>query len=113
MENESSFPIEHENKVLLSVVIRVGLYVIILISPLLLAVVFRPKTDHNFIFELGKNFTLLGLTILALQFLLGARIKWIEKPFGLDIVIGFHRFMGIFATVLILTGMCFHSTADI
>jgi predicted ferric reductase len=103
MENESSFSIGRENKVLLSVIIRVGLYVIILISPLLLAVVFRPKTDHSFIFEIGKNFSLLGLTILALQFLLGARIKWIEKPFGLDIVIGFHRFMGIFATVLILT----------
>lgn len=103
MENESSFSIGSENKVFLSAVIRIGLYVIILISPLLLAVVFRPKTDHSFIFEIGKNFTLLGLTILALQFLLGARIKRIEKPFGLDIVIGFHRFMGIFATILILT----------
>jgi hypothetical protein len=91
MENESPFPVRRENKVLLSVIIRVGLYVIILISPLLLAFVFRPKTDHSFIFEIGKNFTLLGL-IIALQFLLGARIKWIEKPFGLDIVIAFHRF---------------------
>ncbi len=103
IEYESSLAIGSENKVLLSAAIRVGLYVIILVSPLVLAVVFRPKTDHSFIFEIGKNFSLLGLTILALQFLLGSRIKWIEKPFGLDIVINFHRFMGIFATILILT----------
>lgn len=112
MENDSSFEIGRENKVLLSVIIRVGLYVIILISPLLLAALFRPKTDHDFIFELGKNFTLLGLTILSLQFLLGARIKWIEKPFGLDIVIGFHRFMGIFATILIFTHPILLSTGE-
>jgi predicted ferric reductase len=78
------------------------LYFLVLITPLILMTVFRPQTDHSFTYELGKNFAVLGYTILTLQFVLAARLKWVERPFGLDIVLQFHRIMGSFAAVLLV-----------
>lgn len=37
-----------------------------------------------------------------MQFVLAARLKWTERPYGLDIVYGFHRAMGTFAGLLLL-----------
>ncbi len=80
---------------------RISLYLLVLIAPLALVTVFRPQTDHSLIYELGKSFAMLGFTILIMQFVLAIRLKWIEVPFGLDIVIQFHRYMGVFATILL------------
>ena len=71
--------------------ICIVLYFLLLVTPLILMTVFRPRTDHPFIYELGKNFAILGYTALILQFVLSARLKRIEKPFGLDIVLQFRR----------------------
>jgi predicted ferric reductase len=38
---------------------------------------------------------------LALQFVLAARLSWIEGPFGLDVLMRFHRAMAIVAVVLL------------
>ncbi len=81
----------------------VALYLLAVLTPLFLAYVVRPQTDHGVVYEVGKGFALLGITILALQFVLHARLSRIEKPFGLDMLVLFHRFMGVFATVLLLT----------
>lgn len=81
---------------------RIFIYTLILSIPLLTVVVFKPSTNMVFADELGKMFSLLGLTILALQPVLSARIRWIEKPFGLDMLLLFHRNMAIFATLLLL-----------
>jgi len=48
-----------------------------------------------FLYALGKNFALVGITILALQFVLAGRIKRIAQYYGLDIVIRFHKAMGV------------------
>jgi predicted ferric reductase len=45
---------------------------------------------------------LIAIAILSMQFLLSARIRWIERPFGLDRVMLFHRAMAISAVVLLL-----------
>ena len=81
---------------------RIAFYISLLIIPLLLLTALRAKTDHGFVYELGKNFALLGFLILALQFLLSARVKWIEGPFGQDILLHFHKWMAVFATSLLL-----------
>jgi len=52
--------------------------------------------------EVGKSFALLGFMIIVLQVLPAARIKWIERAFGLDILIRYHKHMGVFAALLIL-----------
>lgn len=40
----------------------------LLVLPLIVAAVSRPLTDHGFVYELGRSFALVGLALLALQF---------------------------------------------
>ena len=79
----------------------IGAYVAIILSGLLVAALTRPLTDHGFVYELGRSFALVGLSILALQFVLAARLHWMERPFGLDIVFRFHRAAAGLALVLL------------
>lgn len=82
-------------------ILLVVLYMAVAATPLVLAFVQGPPHPNAF-YELGRNLAALGFMVLALQVFLAARIKWIEQPYGLDILIRFHRNMGIFALVLIL-----------
>jgi len=52
--------------------------------------------------ELGKCMALAGIMILALQFALAARYKWVERPFGLDMLLRFHQRMAVFGAALLL-----------
>lgn len=79
------------------------LYAGIVLFPLVLVSVLRPVTDHGFLYTVGKNLALVGFTMLALQFVLSARWKWIERPFGLNILFQFHKAMGVLATVFVLS----------
>ncbi|NIM04584.1 MAG: oxidoreductase [Armatimonadetes bacterium] len=83
-------------------VVLVVIYAALILLPLLFAAVLRPDTDHGFVRELGKSFALVGIAILALQAIVAARLRWIERPFGLDILLRFHKMMAVFAVVLIL-----------
>jgi predicted ferric reductase len=79
------------------------LYVLIISFPLVLACIIDPASGQSFAYELGKNFVLIGIAILSLQILLSGRFKWIERPFGFDVLIRFHRHMALLAiTMLIL-----------
>jgi predicted ferric reductase len=56
----------------------------------------------SFSYAVGKYSALAGFSLLTLQCVLSSRIKAVSLYFGLDMVIGFHRFMGMVAGVLIL-----------
>jgi len=45
----------------------------------------------------GGIFGLVGFMILLVQFLLAARVKWIERAFGFDILIRYHRYVALAA----------------
>jgi predicted ferric reductase len=81
---------------------RVALYLTAVSAPLVIAVLVKPRTDDPFLHELGLSFALIGFTIIALQFLLSARLSWIERPFGLDMMFGFHRAMAVVAALLLV-----------
>lgn len=81
---------------------RVALYATALGAPLVVAILVKPRTDDPFLHELGLSFALIGFAILAMQFLLSARLTWIERPFGLDMMFGFHRSMAVVAALLLL-----------
>jgi predicted ferric reductase len=81
--------------------VRIGLYLLVLAAPLVMATAFGPPAE-GYAAELGMAFALLGFTILAMQFVLSARLKWMERPFGLDVLFRFHKAMAVFATVLLL-----------
>lgn len=79
------------------------MYAAIVLSPLVLVALLRPSTDHGFIYTTGKNLALVGFSILAMQFVLSARLKWIERPFGLNVLFEFHKGMAIVASLLLIS----------
>mgnify|MGYP003115874480 CR=1 FL=1 len=81
---------------------RVGLYALVVVFPLVLAFAAQHETDHPLTQEIAKGLALCGYAILALQPILAARYRWIERPFGLDIVYRFHRGMGVAAGLLLV-----------
>jgi predicted ferric reductase len=44
----------------------------------------------------------MAFAILIIQFIIAARVKWIERPVGFDILIRFHQYMAIFALALLI-----------
>ncbi len=85
-------------------VLRIGLYLLIVLAPAALLNVYGPDSDVDFVYRLGKIFALIGLMILALQPVLAARFKWIERPFGLDVIMRHHKRVDVLAMVLV----CLH-----
>ena len=93
----------HQRSGLTGAMLRILLYVAIVFSPLILVALVRPLTDHSFVYTVGKNLALLGFTILALQFVVSARLKWIERPFGLNMLFHFHKAMAVLASLLLIS----------
>ncbi len=90
--------------------LRVVLYLLIVTLPVFLATLWG-KEAEGIVNDMGRNFGLIGFMILMLQFLVAARIKWIERTFGLDILIRYHKSMAlvaagflIFHPILLATG---------
>ena len=77
-------------------------YTVALVTPLVVAGIVRPKTDHTFLWELGKGFALAAVVILVLQFVLATRLRRICRHYGLDIVLRFHSGMAVFAVGLLV-----------
>ena len=80
---------------------RILIYPFIVIFPVVL-VTFLGLTTSGFVYELGRNAALAAVMIILLQGLLAARFKWIAHPFGLDILLRFHKYMALAAAVLLL-----------
>jgi predicted ferric reductase len=85
--------------------LRLAVYALVVLSPLILSSLGEKveNPDNTPLFSAGKSAGLLGFAILAMQFVISARIKWAEKPFGLDRVMRFHKWMGVTGALLILS----------
>lgn len=86
-----------------SAIILMLVYTAIVLSPLIIVAFVRPETDHGFIYTVGKNLALVGFVMFALQFVVSARLRWIERPFGLNLLFSFHKTMAIIASLLVLS----------
>lgn len=82
-------------------VMLILLYLLVTAVPMIIAS-FTGVPDENAVYQLGRNFALIGFMVLILQVFLASRMKRIDRPFGLDIVLRFHRNMGIFALLLFI-----------
>ena len=82
---------------------RVGLYVALTLAPAALATLFGPRSDFSLVYQIGRSFALTAFTILMLQPVLAGRFKWIERPFGLDAVMRYHKYVDVFAVFLLLS----------
>jgi predicted ferric reductase len=78
------------------------LYLLCSVFALILLTFVHPHTDDGLIHQIGKNCALVAFIILTLQVVLAARIKWIERPFGLDMIFRFHKAAAILAFSLLI-----------
>jgi predicted ferric reductase len=78
------------------------LYVAIVVCPVLLVTMYSPQAYGSVLYEIGKSCALMGFMMLALQVVLAGRFKWIERHFGFDILIRYHKHMAVLATILLI-----------
>jgi predicted ferric reductase len=78
------------------------IYLAAVLTPLLLATALRPQSPEGFFFNAGRGCALVGIAILLLNPILGARLKWVDRPFGLDMVFRFHKAVAWIAVVLLV-----------
>lgn len=76
--------------------LRVVLYVAWVTLPVWL-VTWLGEKGEGIVMDVGRNFALVAFMILMIQFLLAARIKWIERAFGFDILIRYHKYVALTA----------------
>ncbi len=77
-------------------------YLVLVSAPLLILLLGPVPEGREFWRELSVALGFAGLAIMALQFALTARFKWLKAPYGADIVYHFHRQISFVALVLIL-----------
>ena len=82
--------------------LRILLYLMVLFLPFMVVATFHLKTEDGFVYNLGRCFALLAFAIIVLQVVLASRLRWVERPFGLNLTFPFHRRMGTFAAILLL-----------
>ena len=82
-------------------VLFIVVYVAIVLTPMLIAFLAAPRSDDPFLRELGILFALTAVPILLLQMVLAARFHWLDRQFGHDIVMQFHRGMAALALVML------------
>jgi predicted ferric reductase len=80
-----------------------GLYLVLIVLPLLLGSIFRPAgASTSFLINLSAGLGYVGFAIMALELALISRVERAASAFGLDVLQQFHREIGITAFCLIL-----------
>jgi predicted ferric reductase len=79
-------------------------YPLFILSPLVAFAVLSPHSHLPAATEIAVDCAVVAFTIIALQFVVSARFRWIEAPFGLDVLLQFHRTMAFVAMGL----LCLH-----
>ena len=79
------------------------LYSAIVLAPPVLATALGAvgHPDDSFA-RVATNLALTGFAMVCMQFVISARFRWIERPFGLDALLRFHRKCGVWAGVFLL-----------
>jgi len=72
---------------------------LLIMTPLAVFAVASANSRHV-VAEMGVNCAVVAFTILAMQFVISARRRWVEAPFGLDVVLRFHRAMAMVVMAL-------------
>jgi len=78
------------------------LYPVLILAPFTILAALNPASDHSRVDEVAMGCAAVGFTILALQFVITGRFHWVEAPFGLDVLLVFHRVMALIATAALL-----------
>ncbi len=76
--------------------ILIGIYSIIILGPAVLLTIMDPSAwSGTFLYEIGQLLGLIAYPVLALQSVLSARIRLLDRAFALNTLINFHRTMAV------------------
>lgn len=79
-----------------------GLYLLIVLAPIFLMLAPPVPAGRGFWLELSVALGFVGLTQIAVQFILIARFKRVTAPYGIDIILRYHRQIALLSVALIL-----------
>lgn len=85
----------------ISSIVWIGIYMLLVLLPLLVLLMGPLPPGSGFAWDLSMAFGFAGIAMLGAQFVLTARLRRANAPFGLDILYYFHRYTAIFAFALI------------
>lgn len=88
-------------KIWLQAIFWILVYILLTTAPLLIILIGPTPPGREFWRELSVALGFVGLSTIALQFVLTARFKTIKAPFGSDIIYFFHRQISIVAFFLV------------
>jgi predicted ferric reductase len=83
------------------VLLWVGLYVVLALAPLAVALVGYTASARPFWVEFGVGLGFVAMSMMALQFVLTARFRGIAPAFGTDAMLQFHRQAGLVAAAFV------------
>jgi predicted ferric reductase len=78
------------------------LYVVLSLTPLFVALVYPDHPRRDFWTELSVGMGFVALAMISLQFAITARFRHIAAPYGIDIVLRFHREISLLAVALVV-----------
>ncbi len=81
----------------------IALYSFLVLVPIFILLLGPKFNGRPALLDLSVSVAFVGLAIMAMQFLLSARIKKTHEPFGTDLVYYFHRQMGIASFLLVFS----------
>jgi predicted ferric reductase len=80
----------------------ITVYLLVVLAPVFLMLVSPTPSGRTFWLEFSVALGFVGLTQIAVQFLLIARFKRVTAPYGIDIIIQYHRKIALVAVAAIL-----------
>ncbi|CAN5555120.1 FAD-binding oxidoreductase [soil metagenome] len=75
----------------------ISIYLIITLTPLFIGLIGMEDSERDFWTEFSVALGFVGLIMLALQFAITARFSQFEAPYGIDIIIEFHKQISLVA----------------
>jgi predicted ferric reductase len=79
-----------------------GIYYLLAAFPAIVLFWWRREPDSAFVYVLARTCGLVGLSMLILQVFTGSRLRILDRVFGLDVVLRFHKAASIVAGLLVL-----------
>jgi predicted ferric reductase len=80
----------------------IGLYLLLVLVPVFLMLVPPVPSGRGFWLEFSVALGFVGLTQIAMQFILIARFRRVTRPYGIDVILRYHRRIAVVAVMFIL-----------
>jgi predicted ferric reductase len=77
-------------------------YLLLSLLPLLVLLLYPTPSGRGFWIEFSAALGFIGLAMMALQFVITARVNRIETSYGIDILLQFHRYTSLMALLMVL-----------